>query len=76
MMAVAPHLFDLSPNEHLVCWEYDISIRCGLLSYPFQGQCEKPTNRVRQYVPAPYFIIKAYRGDSEAMGFYEKIKLC
>ena len=37
MMAVAPHLFDLSPSEHFVRWEYDISIRCGLLSYPYQG---------------------------------------
>ena len=57
MVAVAPHLFDLSLYVYIVRGGYDISIRCGLLSYPFQRQCEKPTNRVRQYVPAPYFYI-------------------
>ena len=40
IVAVAPHLFDLSLYEHFVCREYDISMWCGLLSYPFQRQCE------------------------------------
>ena len=40
MMAVAPHLFDLSLYELFARGEYDISIRCGLLSYPLQRQCE------------------------------------
>ena len=42
------------------------------MSYPYQRQCEKPTDWMRQYVPAPYFIIKAKYGNSEAKKFIMK----
>lgn len=38
MMAMAPHLFLIYHSVNiLVRGECDISIRCGLLSYPYQG---------------------------------------
>ena len=57
MVAIATSLI-YHPAGNLCSWICDISIRCGLLSYPFLRQCEKPKLRVRQYVPAPYFILK------------------
>lgn len=41
MMAMAPHLFLIYHSVNIfVHGEYDNSIRCGLLSYPLQRQCE------------------------------------
>ena len=56
MMAVAPHLFDLSLHVRAVRGDMIFNkVWSIVLSMP--RQCEKPTDWVRQYVPAPYFYI-------------------
>jgi hypothetical protein len=48
-----------------------LSVRCGLLFYPLQRQCEKPTNRVEQYSSYTYFLFMPNGGSREAIGDYE-----
>lgn len=76
IVAVAPHLFDLSLHVRVVHEGYDISIRCGLLSYPFQRQCEGLFLGWDNMFLHPIFIFKAERGDSEAREYEEVFTIC
>ena len=48
-----------------------LSVRCGLLFYPLQRQCEKPTNRVEQYSSYTYFLFNAERREQGGKGDYK-----